>query len=552
MRAFGRLCCLGLFLLAVGVSLDAAEQKKLNILFVFADDWGRYASCYRGLDGRPSLNDVIKTPNVDRVAREGALFKNAFVNAPSCTPCRSSLLSGRYFFNCNRGAILQGAVWDSSIPTFPLLLRDVGYHIGKSYKVWSPGTPADAPFGGQQYAYEKAGRAPNNFSEEATRRVENGKTVAQARDEILGQVRKNFDDFLADRKPGQPWHYFFGPVTTHRTWIKGSGKKLWGIEPDALKGKMPKFLPDVPEVREDVADYLGECQAVDAYVGVLMKRLEESGELENTVVVLSGDHGMPGVPSGKCNLYDHGVSVALVVRFPGGKAGRVIDDYVRLPDLAPTFMEIGGVKPPEGLYGKSLMPILKSSKSGLIDPDRNWVVTGRERHVAAAREDNLPYPMRALRTPDFVYIHNFAPERWPMGAPKAVTDTHTPSEEEMETDTRVAFAEMDASPTKSWLISHRTDSQWKSYYDLAFAKRPAEELYDVRKDPDQMKNLADNPAYVEVKAQLGARLHKILKDAKDPRVIGDGKTFDRPPYTGDDDPKPQNAQKAQNKRGKNK
>ena len=144
----------------------AAPQTKMNILFVFADDWGRYASAYAPVDKVPSFNEVIKTPHVDRVAREGVLFRNAFVNAPSCTPCRSSLMSGRYFFNTGLGAILNGAEWDSAIPSFPLLLREAGYHIGKSYKVWSPGIPADAPFGGQQYAYEMAGRAPNNFSEE--------------------------------------------------------------------------------------------------------------------------------------------------------------------------------------------------------------------------------------------------------------------------------------------------------------------------------------------------------------------------------------------------
>lgn len=297
----------------------AAEAPRLNILFVFADDWGRYASCYKGLDGRPTINDVVKTPNVDRVAREGVLFKNAFVNAPSCTPCRSSLLSGRYFFQTGRAAILQGAVWDEKIPTFPLLLRDAGYHIGKSFKVWSPGTPADAGFGGQQYAYQKAGNACNNFSEEVTKLVADGQTIAAAREKILGQVRGNFDDFLAARKPGQPWHYWFGTTTTHRSWVKGSGKKLWGIEPDALKGKLPKSMPDVPEIREDVADYLGECQAVDAYVGVLLKKLEEAGELDKTVIVLSGDHGMPGVTSGKCNLYDHGTAVTLAIRFPGAK-----------------------------------------------------------------------------------------------------------------------------------------------------------------------------------------------------------------------------------------
>jgi N-sulfoglucosamine sulfohydrolase len=306
-----------------------AQGERWNILFCFADDWGRYASCYADQGGgQAALNRVIQTPNIDRVAREGVLFRNAFVNAPSCTPCRSSLLSGRYFFNCGRGAILQGALWDSAIPSFPLLLRDEGYQIGKSYKVWSPGSPADAPFGGQQYAYEQAGRLPNNFSEETTRLIENGMNLDQAREQILSQVRGNFDAFLADRQKGKPWLYWFGPTTTHRVWVKGSGKKLWGIAPDALQGKLPKFLPDVPEVREDVADYLGECQAFDAYIGTLLARLKEEGELDRTLVVISGDHGMPGVPAGKCNLYDHGVHVALVARVPKGQGGRVVDDFV--------------------------------------------------------------------------------------------------------------------------------------------------------------------------------------------------------------------------------
>jgi len=507
------------------------QAARLNILFVFADDWGRYASCYRGLDGRPTLNDVVQTPNVDRVAREGVLFRNAFVNAPSCTPCRSSLLSGRYFFNCGRAAILQGAIWDESIPSFPLLLRDAGYHIGKSYKVWSPGTPADAPFGGQQHAYEKAGRAPNNFSEEATSRVAKGMTVAEAREEILGQVRGNFDAFLADRKPGQSWLYFFGITTTHRTWVKGSGKKLWGIDPDSLQGKMPKFLPDVPEVREDVADYLGESQAVDACLGVLLKRLEEAGEQDRTLVVVSGDHGMPGVPAGKCNLYDHGVSVALLARIPGGKGGRVVDDFVCLPDLSPTFMEVGGVAPPAGLYGRSILPLLKSDKDGQVDPTRTWVITGRERHVAAAREGNLPYPMRAMRTREFVYVRNFAADRWPMGAPGQLASENLPSPAALEQNTFVAYADMDASPTKSWLVMHRDDPRWQWHYQLAFGKRPAEELYDLRKDPDQVNNVADDPAYTAEKEKLAAALLQRLTEAGDPRVVGDGKTFDRPPFT---------------------
>jgi len=521
-----------------------AAQPRWNILFCFADDWGRYASCYADLDGRPSINQVIRTPNVDRVAREGVLFRNVFVNAPSCTPCRSSLVSGRYFFNCGRGAILQGAIWDSTIPTFPLLLADAGYQIGKSYKVWSPGTPADAPFGGQRFAYEQAGRLPNNFSEEATRLVAAGSSVPEAREKILDQVRGNFVAFLADRKPDQPWLYWFGPTTTHRVWIKDSGKKLWGIEPDSLQGKLPKFLPDVPDVRQDVADYIGECQAFDAYIGVFLKKLEETGELDRTLIVLSGDHGMPGVPAGKCNLYDHGTAVALAIRVPGGKRGRVVDDFVRLPDLAPTFMEVGGVKPPAGLYGRSLLPVLRSDKSGQVDPERTWVITGRERHVGRAREANLPYPMRALRTSQFVYVRNFAPDRWPMGSPGPVAGAQTPPADALENNTFVAFADMDASPTKAWLVAHRDDPMWKWHYDFAFGKRPDEELYDLRKDHDQINNVAADPAYAKSKQELSERLLTLLKDAADPRVTGDGQTFDRPPFT---DVPPEGANKGKGK-----
>lgn len=519
-------------LLFYGAASAAPQTPRLNILFVFADDWGRYASAYAAHDAPPTLNTVIQTPHVDRIAREGLLFKNAFVNSPSCTPCRSSLLSGRHFFNTGRGAILVGAVWDPSIPSFPLLLRDAGYHIGKSYKVWSPGTPADAPFGGQQYAYEKAGRSPNNFSEETESRLASGLSVKAAHAEILAQVRANFDSFLAARPPQQPWLYFFGPTTTHRTWVKGSGKKHWGIAPDSLKGKLPASLPDTPEVREDTADYLGECQAVDACVGTLIQRLEETGELDRTVVVISGDHGYPGVPDGKCNLYALGTAVTLAIRWPGGKPGRIIDDFVGLPDLAPTFMEIAGVKPPEGVTARSLLPILKSDRDGQVDPTRTAVITGRERHVAEAREGNLPYPMRALHTAEFLYVRNFAPDRWPMGSPYAAAEsTASLSAQQLENNTRYAFPDMDASPTKAWVVLHRDDPAWAWHYQRAFAKRPAEELYDLRRDRDQTRNVAGDPAYAAHKARLAAELDTRLNAVRDPRLCESPVPFENPPFT---------------------
>ena len=169
------------------VSTSIIVQKP-NIVFLFADDWGRYANIYTTIENQASISQVLKTPNIDRVARQGTLFRNAFVNAPSCTPCRSSLLSGQYFFRTGLGAILMGAKWDSTIPSYPLILRDAGYHIGKSYKVWGPGTPADAPYGGQRYAYEKAGADFNDFSENATILVNKGFTFTEAKEKILKHI----------------------------------------------------------------------------------------------------------------------------------------------------------------------------------------------------------------------------------------------------------------------------------------------------------------------------------------------------------------------------
>src|SRR5262245_8854592 len=224
-------------LLTVGlftVELAAQDAKRPNILFVFADDWGRFASAYARLDGPGTINDVVKTPNFDRVATEGVLFRRAFVSAPSCTPCRSALLSGQHFWRTGRGAILRGAIWDGTNVAFPLLLRDAGYHIGESHKVWSPGTPVDAPFGAGQYAYERSGGRFNNFSENVTQMVAAGTPLAAAKQTLYDEVLANFNDFLGDRKTDQPFCYWFGPTNVHRKWIKGSGKALWGINPDDL------------------------------------------------------------------------------------------------------------------------------------------------------------------------------------------------------------------------------------------------------------------------------------------------------------------------------
>lgn len=519
-------------------SLLAADAKRPNILFAFADDWGRYAGAYARLDGPGTINDVVRTPNFDRVARDGVLFRRAFVSAPSCTPCRSALLSGQHFWRTGRGAILRGAVWDGSQPAYPLMLRDAGYHIGETYKVWSPGTPADAPYGAGTFAYERAGGRFNQFSQNVTKMAAEGATVEVAKQALYDEVRKNFDDFLAARPPDRPFCYWFGPTNVHRKWTRGSGKALWEINPDDLRGKMPPFLPDVAEVREDLADYFGEVQAFDAALGLLLDRLEEIGELDNTLVVVSGDHGAPGFPHGKCNLYDFGSSVSLAMRWGGARGGRVVDDLVSLTDLAPTFLELGGVAVPDTMTGRSLVELLKSDQSGQVDPRRSAVFIGRERHVEGARADFMPYPQRAIRTQDFLYIVNFRPDRWPLGDPYRLDGDNPPSEVELTEETRVSLPDEDAGPSKAWLVGMRDDPRWRSHFRWVYGKRPREEMYDLKADPHQVKNVAADPDFAQARAALERRLLDELRRTGDPRLVDDGRFFETPPMSGPVDDQP--------------
>lgn len=513
------------------LAAEGGQTDRPNVVFAFADDWGRYAGAYGKLDpGGPS--DIINTPNFDRLAAEGTLFTQAYVNAPSCTPCRSSLLSGQYFWRTGRGAILQGAVWDDAIPTYPLELEKAGYAIGHTYKVWSPGTPSDQPYGAKRTSYNSAGRKFNQFSQF----VERSKDKSQAKQQLLDEVRGNFTSFLDDVESDQAFCYWFGPTNCHRKWIKGSGKQHWGLNPDDLEGKLPAYLPDVPMVREDFCDYLGEAQAFDAGLGVLLDELELRGLADNTIIVVSGDHGIPGIPRGKCNLYDLGTRVPLVIRWPGKSGeGVVVDDFVCLPDLAPTFLDAAGVAVPEVMTGRSLVPVLAAKRSGQIDPSRDHVIVGRERHVATARTGNLPYPQRAIRTEKYLYIRNFKPDRYPMGLAPGFgkdADAEWPDFVTLREQTFAAFADLDASPTKAWMLGNLDRAEVAEQVDLTMGLRPAEELFDIQSDPDHLRNLANDPEFAAVKTELSERLMRTLQETGDPRVTGEGTTFDLAPYAG--------------------
>ena len=382
-----------------------------------------------------------------------------------------------------------------------------------------PGAPRDAPYGEQKYAFEKSGSRINQFSQHVTKLAASGKSIEESKQELLEGVRADFREFLADNDGNQPFCYWFGPTNVHRKWAWGSGWALWGINPDDLQGKLPPFLPDVAEVREDLADYLGEVQAFDAAVGVLLEELKNAGEYDNTLIAASGDHGPPGFPHGKCNLYDFGTQVSLVIAGPDVQGDRVVDDFVSLPDLAPTFLEAAGITIPAEMTAHSLWPILTSKREGQVDLKRDAVYVGRERHVESARAGYLPYPQRAIRTADYLFIINFHPERYPLGDPRGLEGDDPPAKEAVRENTHITLADEDAGPTKAWLVEHRNDPQWKRYFDHAYDKRPREELYDLEKDPYQMHNVAAEPEYAAALSKLRKRLLAELRETGDPRLI---------------------------------
>ena len=477
-----------LFALAVGIfsyavvpiishaSVKEANPKSPNILFCIADDWGwPHAGVYG--------DRVVKTPTFDRLSNEGVLFNHAYVSSPSCTPSRSAILTGQFHWRLEEAANLWSTL-DVDIPVYPLLLEEVGYHVGHWRKCWGPG---DIKAGGYTDTYPGGRNYP-----------------------------KGFKQFLEARPDGSPFCFWLGSSDPHRAYVKGSGKES-GMDIDKIT--VPGFYPNVEEIRSDIADYYFEVQRFDSDCGKAIRLLEEMGELENTIIVMTGDHGMP-FPRCKGNLYDMSVRVPLVVRWGSTvKGNRRVEDFVSLTDLAPTFLAAAGVDVPELMTGESLLPILLSGKEGWIDPSRKHVVFGKERHVPAQLAPSFDgYPCRGIRTEQYLFIRNFASERWPAGVYEGATHPIG------------TFADCDNGPTKTFLIEHGEEAEYKIYYDWSFAQRPAEELYDIEKDPDQLNNIANDPNYSKIKKKLSKELNSILKETKDPRVIGGGEKFDQYPY----------------------
>ena len=469
-------------LLAIS-SFQSCQQEapqRPNILFAIADDWGWP---HAGMYGDP----VIQTPAFDRVAREGILFNQAYISSPSCTPSRNAVLTGQYHWRLGPGANLWSTL-DPATPVYPLLLEDAGYLIGRFRKSWGPGDISSWDRHPAGHDYTQSG----------------------------------FAAFMAERPADQPFCFWLGSSDPHRPYDRGSGVRS-GIDPEKIQ--LFECFPDHEVVRSDVADYYYEVQRFDSLVASAIEVLEEYGELENTIIVVTGDHGMP-FPRCKSNNYDSGARIPLAVRWGKGvkKPGRVLDDFISTTDLAPTFLELAGLDIPEVMTGLSFANLLASEKEGKVDPDqRSYVLHGKERHVPGQEEYMGGYPVRAIRTHDYLYIRNFKEDRWPSGTPNYL-------------EAAIPYCwlgDCDNGATKSYMVDHREqDEQHRKLYDLAFAKRPAEELYDCINDPEQHINLAADPDHEEIRDKLSEQLMEQLVATGDPRATGGGDEFDLVPYLG--------------------
>jgi arylsulfatase A-like enzyme len=459
------LAILGSFGLAVPVS----AQPRPNIVLCLADDWSfPHAGCYG--------DHVVRTPNFDRVAADGCLFTAAFCVSPTCTASRAAILTGQPPHRLEEGANLWG-ILPRRYETFPDRLEQAGYAVGYCLKGWGPGS------------LEGSGRTRNPAGPQFT----------------------NFDVFLKTVPADKPFFFWHGSHRPHRAYVRGSGKKA-GLNAAAIT--VPPYLPNAPEVRDDILDYYAAVEQFDRELGAVLKSLEDSGRTGNTLLVVTSDNGWP-MPRCKANLYDGGTREPLAIRWPGRvPRGKVVDNLVSQIELAPTFLAAAGLPASPDHVGASLMRLFDAG-----EPASDGEVSfERERH-ANVRKGDLSYPIRAVRTRRFLYVRNFRPDRWPAGDPERYFAVGR-------------FGDCDPGPSKDYVLDHREESSVHRFFDLAFARRPAEELYDLTTDPDQLTNVAGRADLAGVKASLQSTLDAWMRRTKDPRLDPADDRFDRFKYFG--------------------
>jgi uncharacterized sulfatase len=392
------------------------------------------------------------------------------------------LLTGRFPWQIEEAGT-HASLFPKKFAVYPGLLERNGYFVGLTGKGAGPCNYQDAGW--------PRNPAGNAFD---TRKLE-----APLKGVNQNDYAGNFEDFLNARPKDKPFCFWYGASEPHRGYDKGAGLRSGKRLEDAV---VPPFLPDAPEVRSDILDYYLEIEHFDRHLGRMLALLERRGELENTLVVVTADNGM-SFPGAKATMYDFGIHMPLSIMWKGqAKGGRVSDDLVSFADFAPTFLEAGGVPVPAQMVGRSLVPLLRSGRSGVIEPARDRVFSGRERH-SHARFYNLGYPARAMRRGDYLYVWNMKPDRWPAGDPEF-------------------YADIDGGPTKDWMMEHRTEAQVAPLFELGFGKRPEQQLFDVAKDPGCLDNLAGKQVHASRCKSMRTALEKALTEQGDPRLLGRG------------------------------
>ena len=500
-------------LLFLVITLGACSGKRFaerpNILFAISDDQSFPHTSFAG-------RTWINTPAFDRVATHGLYFTHCYAGSPGCAPSRSAIVTGRYPWQ-NEQAGQHAAGWLARYVPFVDVIAANGYHTGYTGKGVGPFKYGEAPLRSQN----AAGEAYN----EIKYREGSADDERFARGISDVNYAANFRQFIEQRSDNEPFFFWYGAIEPHRDYEEGSWQRRGKSREEV---EVPAFLPDVAEVRGDLLDYAVEIEWFDLHLMRMIDYLEEIGELDNTIIIVTADNGMP-FPRAKANGYDYGVHVPLAISFPQNfPAGRVINHPVSFVDLAPTILELTGTDS-EGMLpmtGKSWVRLLKSEQEDITDETDDYVMAGRERH-SSSRYRNAGYPQRILRQGRFLYVWNLKPERWPAGAPQRLVPDSSGATYPLYGIDRNgghhsdwAFTDIDAAPTKSFIVEHHEDDRYARYFELAVGKRPEYELFDVERDPDCLTNLATDPEFVGIRNQLDALMVGELTRTQDPRVVG--------------------------------
>ena len=329
---------------------------------------------------------------------------------------------------------------------------------------------------------------------------------------------ENFKFFIENVEKDKPFFFWYGGKEPHRRYEKGSwkrhGKKLEDVD-------VPAFMPDNDVIRGDLLDYAIEIEWFDSHLQKMLDYLEEIGELENTIVIVTSDNGMP-FPRAKANCYDYGIHVPLAISYPKEIQGnQKVDELVSFVDLAPTILEIAQAetKNMQAITGESLWSNLTT---GSFDKDK-VAFSGRERH-SSSRYQNMGYPSRSVRKGDYLFVWNILSDRWPAGAPQALdnkTRELKPMFDLVENEDEISkgvFTDIGASPSKKFLVQNHSDKEVQKYFYLSCDKRPEFELFNVVKDIDCVNNLSGMEEFTSVEEDLKEVLFTELNKTGDYRM----------------------------------